>query len=511
MATTVSIENRPYVLDLRSLAAFRILLGLYLLYDIYSRLSLGKYDLYWYISDGFLDVDDTCHQAPLHRVWFYRGSASFQIAYFSLLTILVACFCLGFYCNGLFKTVFWVTHVALENRNMFVADGSDAYVRHLLFWSIFLPLSECWSLDARKRQVQYKTTISGLPCLSLTLQMVLMYYGTFFHRTTDLYSIQNLKWLPPKLTAVHYALSGSFSTRDYWLTRFIRTNVVISKSMTLMAMTLEFLAPLGCMVDGRRRHWYAFVLFQLHLGLYLTMNLPNWQFLGMLTQVVWIPTHAWDTWLQRDETAIYKKTDGDVVSRHRSHPVARIFQAFWFGYMIYNWLGQRGWIPKHDRGDIGESLRLSQNWFMFGRVGHVTHTMQLTGVVDDDDVESVRLDLFHYLKSGGQERKQDAADYVPHDMTHRYPSPRWERALYQWAGENSTIRARRLAEKLCVLINQDRQEESPIREIEVRWPYVRVLPPGSGTRYDVDDDILKDSRLNDTVVTVHCDAKQEVN
>ena len=143
------------VLDLRSLAAFRILLGAYLLYDIYARLSLGRYDLAWYTSEpderSFLAPTDTPHKAPLHQYWFYRGSAQVQVGLFGLSTVLAFWFTLGYRCNGALKILLWVTQVAQHSRNMEVTDGSDAYIRHLLFWSCFLPLAQVWSVDAKRR------------------------------------------------------------------------------------------------------------------------------------------------------------------------------------------------------------------------------------------------------------------------------------------------------------------------------------------------------------------------
>ena len=51
----------PHVLDLRSLALFRILFGLCQLGDIYGRLCTGKYDLAWYTSE------------PEDRSYYYPG------------------------------------------------------------------------------------------------------------------------------------------------------------------------------------------------------------------------------------------------------------------------------------------------------------------------------------------------------------------------------------------------------------------------------------------------------
>eukprot|EP00977_Amphora_coffeiformis_P024655 scaffold16595_cov232-Amphora_coffeaeformis.AAC.2 len=413
-------------LDVRSLATFRVFLGVYLLYDVWSRLALGKYDLAWYTSEpperSFLAPDDTPHKAPLHQFWFYRGSAALQLSLFGLQTLLAFCFMTGYHCNAVLKTLLFVSQVAQSERNMHMHDGSDSYLPHLLLWSCFLPLSDIWSIDAtllkrrkdkeqkrrgkkkRPDSTSYSSSmmVSGLPCLALTIQMALMYWGTVLNRVMDPSSTGAGKsqWMG-NLDAVHYALSGSFATRENLLTRTIRGNAGLSQFMTAAAMLMEVGAPLILLLGGHKyRHWGALILFQLHLGLFLALNLPNWQFLGMLTQAIFVPGTFWDCcgWTMSDNARVpllYKKTDGDAPGSSEekattsttsssppqkisSNAVSMFLQVFFFGYMIYNWLGNRGLVAKHDRGDIGEGLRLSQYWVMYGTVGQKAQTTLLT-------------------------------------------------------------------------------------------------------------------------------------
>ena len=319
---------------------------------------------------------------------------------------------------------------------MNLADGSDSFGRHLLLWSIFLPLTKVWSVHAwwiqRRQQHQpppnaetsqvgtanhnnhnilsnsSSTTVQSLACLALTSQIMLMYVGTVLHRTTDLFGLTQLhqsQWLPPKLSAVHYALLDAFATRDHAVKRFITSYAAVSQALTFMATVVEFMVPLvGCwLAPARYRHYGALVLVGLHVGLLSVFHLPNWQLTGMLVQSVWIPSHVWNalfkvvptkstisttTTSSTSKTSVttttgtaattsssYKKTDGDPrptsssttpttrttaghepPERPTPNVLSMALQVFFFGYMWYNWAGNRGWIPKHDRGDIGEGL-----------------------------------------------------------------------------------------------------------------------------------------------------------
>lgn len=536
----------PAVLDVRALAAFRIFLGIYMLYDIYDRTSLGKYDLAWYTSlpedRSYLAADDTPHKAPLHRLWFYRGSFELNIMSFAVSVLLALLFLLGFQCHAGVKTALWFVQVAQHSRAMEVSDGSDAFLRQLLLWCIFLPVAKVWSVDAYLQQrptdrPPCTPVVSGLPCLALTLQIALMYWGTILNRTLDplfdgtLGTFKEMRWSEVwsaildndnqwtgDFSAVHYALSGPFGAREHAFNNLIRQNAWISQTLTAQAMIIEGTGPLMCLVCGDQRHWPAFLLFLFHAGLLATFNIPNWQALGLIIQVLWIPSHVWDDWRFKVgmemtrvgyENESHKKTDGDATDENMlsvsrawlqsdqrqslTARLSRILQLFFFVHMIYNWTLYRGVIPKLDNGDIGQGLRLSQHWLMFGTVAQRGSTIQLTGKVrlpsaageSEDSANVTRLDLFHFIKTG-QDRVQDPPSFIPHDMTYRYPSPRWEKAMHDWAMAGDLwSRGERVCRVLCIFVNEDRlrRGKQKVSEVEMRYQMVNVLPPGSKVRY----------------------------
>lgn len=221
-----SLEQRQ---DVRALAMFRILAGTYLIYDILSRLQHGSFSLLWYTSTegSFLHPDDTPHRSPIHRIWFYQGSELFQVTLFAITFLLAISFILGYKCNVASKTLLWLNVVAMQCRCMLPHDGSDTFICHLLLWSIQLPMSQLWSMDAPRQlppqNYSKASNTNADTCLiqnrvavwGLWLQIVFMYLGTVMYRTIDPYglAIYKSKWLPPQLTAVHYALSGSLATR----------------------------------------------------------------------------------------------------------------------------------------------------------------------------------------------------------------------------------------------------------------------------------------------------------
>jgi len=523
--------------DLRSLSIFRILLGLYILYDIYSRLQHGRLSLLWYTSSStssFLRPDDSPHKSPIHRIWFYRGSEALQIFLFALTAILASMYALGYSysfsqsrwrismsaSSSAFpyeKLLLWLNVTAMQCRNMHAHDGSDTFCRHLLLWSCFLPMNRVWSLDAylhRKHQqdgdqrqqkhprthqevhIENTTAVWGL-----RLQIVFMYLGTVLSRTTDKYgfSFQQLsqsEWLPPSLSAVYYSLNDTFATRDNWLGDLVRSNFMLTKILTISAMVIESMAPIACLIMGvgfltnkseggnsgsdsdiRKDYKYAFIppllLFKLHLGLLVLMNLPNWQFVGMIATTIWIPISCWDMWQQKlslrfprlvsppritPSLKTREKKEEKIIRFSTKRTGAKyLLTNFLFVYMIYNFAGERGWIKKHDGGDVGEFLRFSQYWVMFSSLSKNSHDTILTGTISKkndvgfDDIEEV--DVWRWMTDGQltsidlESRKTEKWT----NMTHIYPSPRLERMFHQFSSSKNRKVINYFLQKLCTV------------------------------------------------------------
>jgi hypothetical protein len=330
------------------------------------------------------------------------------------------------------------------------------------------------------------TEISSIACLGLTLQMTMMYLGTIAQRTIDPYPNMSFEWLPPQLSAVHYVLRDSFAIRDTFLVEWIRQQPFwMTQGMTAHAMIAEsspliwFLCPNN---NNSIRYGGFIILSTLHLGLLAVTRLPNWQFMGIAASVLWIPTSVWDNHHGRNRKSSasdnqsyndYKKRDDPTTTTTttprnvalmntkppiRTTTLRKILSGFFLGYMAYNFCGQRGWISKHDGGDIGEFLRISQYWVMYAQppkhavvtniVGYTSYL--LPGDDDDDDDDDMdTIDVMQGLKTGewnGIGMPQGAPPHEEEDdgstsQLVSLLSHRWERALDQWGRRGDTKRA----------------------------------------------------------------------
>ena len=326
---------QPHMVDPRSMALLRILLGGYILYDILvSRLLIlhPSFDLsylrFWcsfYTSlpseTSILAPQDTPHTAPLHQLWFTRGSIYLQSCLFVSTAIFAILFSLGYQCHprplGMVPCLLWWNVVAMQNRCQGVCDGSDTFLRSILFWCMMMDCGRCWSLDGylksnvlmvsmeeeeenqeegsmipyshstsrythaslRKRSLSTSSHLTliqskspspnstnsiipmpmPIPIQSPTPHCSIATLGlttqiVLMYSGTVARRFQGTMWLPPQFSAVYYALSHTFATPQFAANLLQAYPYRLGQPMTMMAMLIETMAPWGCWVCPYRKY-----------------------------------------------------------------------------------------------------------------------------------------------------------------------------------------------------------------------------------------------------------------
>lgn len=134
-------------MDLRSLALFRLCLGLLVCFDALAHLGSvsALYGPQGLLPLSLLDsASDSAWRWSLHAV---NSSSAFQVLLI-VLQALAGLALAGGYRTRLANLIAWVLAVSLINRNPLIVDSGDLLIAALLFWALFLPLSARWSLDA---------------------------------------------------------------------------------------------------------------------------------------------------------------------------------------------------------------------------------------------------------------------------------------------------------------------------------------------------------------------------
>jgi apolipoprotein N-acyltransferase len=169
---SAALEPR-FGIDMRSLAAFRVALGLVLVLDLLGRAR--NLELF-YTDAGAFPVAVLREQYPaLSRLSVHAlsGGIGLQALLFASAIGFALALIVG-YRTRIATLASLYLLLSLHIRNPHVLMGGDALLQHLLFWSLFLPLGARWSVDARRRDASHERAF-GVASAALLVQVCLVY------------------------------------------------------------------------------------------------------------------------------------------------------------------------------------------------------------------------------------------------------------------------------------------------------------------------------------------------
>jgi hypothetical protein len=287
------LRDTFFGLDLRSLALFRIGLGLTLLVDLAGRCP----DLVAHYTDDGVLPRYTAQGVPLlpvHipiSVHMLAGSAAYEGLLFLLAAAVAGALVVGY--RTRLATVFsWLLLLSLHERNPLVLHGGDQLERLLLFWSMFLPLGARWSLDARAGPPP-RPAVASAATAALLLQVVFLYWFGLAARTDAAWWGQG--------TAVSEALHLDFYATP--LGRWLRDQPPdLLRWATFATVAVEGGGPLLLLLSGglpRLRTAVIAVMIAFHIMLGLSLRLGTFSLVCAVAWLPFLPAWFWDNSLAR--------------------------------------------------------------------------------------------------------------------------------------------------------------------------------------------------------------------
>ncbi|WP_049929202.1 HTTM domain-containing protein [Halopiger goleimassiliensis] len=272
--------QRRIAIDLRGLAALRIALGALLILDLLLRArDLSTF----YTDDGVLPLEALfADYSSVYSLHALSGEAWVQALLFLVAGVFALALLVG-YRTRIATIVSWLLLLSLHVRNPMILHGGDVLLRMLLFWSIFLPLGERWSIDARRLD-RDRTTVASIGTMALLAQVVLMYVVNAVHKTRgDLwmegeavvhtFQADQYTYLLGPVLADHHALLGLFGYA--W-------------------MGLLLLAPLLVVLTGVRRTVFTTLFVGMHLGMFVTIRIDVFPLIVVAALLAFYPPVFWD-------------------------------------------------------------------------------------------------------------------------------------------------------------------------------------------------------------------------
>ena len=359
--------KRLFSIDLRSLAVFRIALGVLLLAD----LSIRVQDLSAHYTDwGALPRDVTALFNPLHMsVHLVTGSSFGQATIFLIAGVFALALLLGFR-TPLVTCASWLLLLSVQARNPRLLHSSDDLLRLLLFWGMFVPLGARYSLDSLIRRSgpdgsPLPTSVSSVGTAALLLQVCLVYWCTAALKSWDVW------W--HEASAVYYTLHIDQIVTPFglWLLGFPELLALLSRA----TIVLEFFGPCLVFVPFFTP-WLRLVVigasFSFHIGLALCMSIGAFPYVSMVSWLVFVPSLVWERGRRLLLPRSSQEQSSPALPPVQASRWAQALAAFLLVYVVvWNLLDlpatsayARQIFPPY-AGLVGHLLRLDQRWDMF--------------------------------------------------------------------------------------------------------------------------------------------------
>jgi hypothetical protein len=268
-----------FVLDLRSLALFRVAIGVCCLVNLVLRLP--QLDAF-YTDQGLVPREAVIRfRDPLLSLHMISGEWAIQFA-LALLGIVFAVGLIVGHRTRLCAFVSWVLLTSMQARNPMVAHGGDLVLRVVLFWSILLPLSGRGSPEGGRLRHAHLSPAG----VALILQICAIYWFAFAEKMDPI-------WLTER-SAVYYALHlDLFATP---LAVQLRDLPEVTRLLTVGTMALEFIGPLlvlSPVLSTPLRLVAVAGFIGFHLGLGLSMRLGTFPWICIAAWLALLPAAFW--------------------------------------------------------------------------------------------------------------------------------------------------------------------------------------------------------------------------
>ncbi len=473
--------GRIFQLDLRSLAAMRILLGLCTIYDFSYRLTdlIGHYTdkgaLPTKLSSMIVPNDfmalGISENAGTFSLYFLSGEL-----WWSLSLILISIFVATMYTVGWkfrWMSIFlFILVLSVQNRNILQFYPGDYLLRNLLLLSIFLPMSCFFSIDLKKNELKSDRTYVTQKYPGF----VFLFFIFAFFVMAGL-SKTGSSWSDG--SAVHYIMIRKrFSTGlGDWMIAY----PLLMEILTYTSLWFERLGPLLLLVPIQNwlfRTMGILGLGGLLLGFGIFLNIHILPFIGIAGLAALIPSEVWE--MLRNKKASWNvninvETLGKTAKwqKNLSYFLLTIFILL-FTLTEYN--RSTRFYPNKDAIEIPDPIikvsrffRIANPWRMFPDTKKLSDGWLIVeGLTQSGRVVDV-------LTS------RDVSESMPTNFTSAYGGFRWRRylrmiLLTKW-GRSQDILLKNLGRYHCQKWNEENTKDK-ISEIKYILMKIESYPPG---------------------------------
>lgn len=441
------------VLDPRSLAFFRIMLGGLIVLDV----ALRFIDLRAFYTDfGVLPrtvVIERHNPAAHFSFLMSSGSAWFQAAVLFSAAIAGACLAVG-YRTRLAAVASWVLLVSIQYRNPLILQGGDVLFRILVLFAVVLPVSAAWSFDKRSsRAVALQPSVLHFAYVA---QIACVYLVTGFAK------YRNVEWKD--------GLGGAY---PFWLQQYTTwlgdlvgaLPLPVLQAINYGVLVVEIALPLFLFLPWRvpvMRSICFVVMVGFHVVILFTLKVGLFSLISIVAWLPLLPAGFWEGLAARfgnrpgcDFLRLDQGFDSSIApswKRSIKHLLGTLMLSFLLvwnsGNIFSSW---RATLRTPILQNLALFFGLDQSWEMFSRPISSDGWIVIPAVRTDGSL----VDLFSGREYIGPDR--------PTSLSASFPGDRWRKYWRNMLGGNSNYQRLGLGRYLCRL---GEEEEDPKRRIE---------------------------------------------
>jgi|GEM_PF-531397 len=271
-------------MDLRCLAVYRMSLGCLILADLLLR---SGSILAHYTDHGMLPRSAAIQleNGPYtFSLLLASGELWLVVLHFFIQACLAFLLILGFKTRVVLLAS-WVLLLSLQMRNSIILQGEDVLIRLMLFWGLFLPLGERYSLDAKLKKSSnpeaetWSNAFVSVASFAYLVQIFWVYFAAGIQKTHSSWSDGSAVWLSLKNDFFSSALGRSFCDLYPSLVEALPLWVVWSERLLPFLLFVPFL--------WRASRLIVLLAFcSMHIAFLLLMNIGLFPWISL---ACWIP------------------------------------------------------------------------------------------------------------------------------------------------------------------------------------------------------------------------------
>ncbi len=361
--------KNAFGLDRRALSLMRIGIAVVLLIDLCVRASS--------LTAHYTSIGAVPFKAVELAYWQkgYFSLYSFCDEYWYVLTLFIVTgiiylFVLAGYKTRLFTFLAWVMLTSLQNRNTLLLQGGDDELRLLVFWGMFLPWGNFYSLDGRKKLLaDIRDNYFSMSSFGYLLLIFSVYFFSGVLKSSS-------EWSMSDGSAVYYAFN--LDQMVWPLGKTLLSYPYLLRCLSVTIKWVEILSPFLLFIPFHNslfRIIFILLIVSFHLGISLTLFVGLFYLISIVCLIGLLSPKMMDKFdalLNLNKiSSVLNSTPSrlQLLRENYYYKVVLNCVLFFFAALSMLWnlstVGGSGVGISTKFFPMGYAVRLNQNWGMF--------------------------------------------------------------------------------------------------------------------------------------------------